>query len=146
MERDSPSWHCSWWRCFASKPNLDKLALVFVNRAQSASNHKRLTCFFRQFVIDLDEIAQAVVSWSQIPEPWTLSLDRPNWSFGTVNFNILMRGIVHEGIAFPVMWMMLDKRGNSNSDEPIDLPDRFERVFPNAQIHCLTGERELVGR
>ncbi|MEM1279801.1 MAG: IS4 family transposase, partial [Cyanobacteria bacterium P01_H01_bin.152] len=50
--------------------NLDKLASVFANRAQSASNHKRLTRFFRQFVIDFDEIAQAVVSWSQIPPPW----------------------------------------------------------------------------
>jgi hypothetical protein len=126
--------------------NLDKLASVFANRAQSASSHKRLTRFFRQFVIDFDEIAQAVVSWGQIPEPWTLSLDRTNWSFGTVNFNILMLGIVHEGIAFPVMWTLLDKRGNSNSDERMDLLERFERVFPNAQIRCLTGDREFVGR
>ena len=44
--------------------NLDKLASVFANRAQSASNHKRLTRFFRGFVIDGDEIARTVVSWS----------------------------------------------------------------------------------
>ena len=126
--------------------NLEKLASVFANRAQHASNHKRLTRFFRKFVIDFDEIAQTVVSWSQIPEPWTLSLDRTNWSFGTVDFNILMLGIVHEGVAFPVMWTMLDKRGNSHSDERMDLRERFERVFPKAQIHCLTGDREFVGR
>jgi len=126
--------------------NLERLASVFANQAQSASNHKRLTRFFRKFVIDFEEIAQAVVSWSQIPEPWTLSLDRTNWSFGTANFNILMLGIVHEGVAFPVMWTMLDKRGNSNSDERMDLLERFERVFPNAQIRCLTGDREFVGR
>jgi hypothetical protein len=70
------------------------------------------------------------VGWCQIPQPWTLSLDRANWSFGAVNFNILMLGIVHEGIAFPVMWTLLDKRGNSNSDERIALLERFERVFP----------------
>ena len=52
--------------------NLDKLASVFANRAQSASNHKRLTRCFRKLVIDFDEIAQIVVSWSQLPEPWTL--------------------------------------------------------------------------
>ena len=33
--------------------NLDKLASVFANRAQSESNHKRLTRFFRGFDIDL---------------------------------------------------------------------------------------------
>ena len=72
--------------------------------------------------------------------------DLPTWSFGSVNFNILMLGIVHEGIAFPVLWSLLDKRGNSHSDERMDLLERFERLFPDTQIHCLTGDREFVGR
>ena len=46
--------------------NLDKLASVFANRAQSASNYKRLQRFFRHFAIDSDEIARVVVNWSQI--------------------------------------------------------------------------------
>lgn len=128
------------------KVKLDKLASVFANQAQSESSYKRLTRFFHGFAVDFDVIARAVVSWSQIPEPWTLRLDRTNWSFGAVNFNILMLGIVHEGVAFPVMWTMLDKQGNSNSDERIALLERFEQVFPNAQIHCLTGDQEFVGR
>ncbi len=41
---------------------------------------------------------------------------------------------------------MLDKRGNSNSDERIDLLERFEQLFPEAQVHCLTEGREFVGR
>lgn len=126
--------------------NLDKLATVFASRAQSASNHKRLTRFFRGFDFDFDVIARAIVRWCQIPPPWTLSIDRTNWSFGSVNFNILMLGIVHEGVAFPVMWTMLDKRGNSTSDERMDLLERFEQVFPDADIHCLTGDREFIGK
>ena len=126
--------------------SLTKLATVFASRAQSASNHKRLTRFFRGYDLDFDVIARAVVGWCQLPPPWTLSLDRTNWSFGSVNFNILMLGIVHEGVAFPVMWTMLDKRGNSNSDERIALLERFERVFPEAKIHCLTGDREFIGK
>ena len=126
--------------------NLDRLASVFANRAESASSHKRLTRFFRSFEVDFEAIAQAVVSWSQIPQPWTLSLDRTNWRFGSVHFNILMLGIVHEGVAFPLLWTMLDKRGNSNSDERMDLIERFERLFPAAQVHCLTGDREFVGK
>ena len=79
--------------------NLEKLASVFANQVQSESNHKRLTRFFRKFDMDLDTIARAVASWSMVPQPWVLSLDRTNWSFGRVNINILMLGIVHEGIA-----------------------------------------------
>lgn len=122
--------------------NLDKLSSVFA----SASSYKRLTRFFRGFALDFDAIARAVVGWSEIPQPWTLSLDRTNWTFGTVNINILMLGIVYEGVAFPVMWTLLDKRGNSNSDERIELLERFERLFPNAEIRCLTGDREFVDR
>lgn len=28
----------------------------------------------------------------------------------------------------------------------MDLLERFERLFPDAQIHCLTGDREFVGQ
>ncbi|MEM9156261.1 MAG: IS4 family transposase [Cyanobacteria bacterium P01_F01_bin.33] len=126
--------------------NLDRLASVFANRAQSESNHKRLTRFFRGFDIDLDEIARAIVGWSRIPQPWTLSLDRTTWSFGSVTFNILMLGIIHKGVAFPLMWTMLNKQGNSHSDERMDLLERFERVFPEVKIHCLTGDREFIGQ
>jgi hypothetical protein len=69
-----------------------------------------------------------------------------NGSFGTVHFNILMLGIVHEGVAFPLFWTMLDKQGNSRSDEHIDLLESFERVFPDAKVRCLTGDREFVGK
>ncbi len=110
--------------------NLDKLSSVFANRAKAESSYKRLTRFLREFPVDFDDVARAVVSWSQIPQPWTLSLDRTNGSFGTVHFNILMLGIVHEGVAFPLFWTMLDKQGNSHSDERIDLLECFERVFP----------------
>lgn len=47
--------------------NLEKLALVFANEAQSESNHKRLTRFFRKFDIDFETIVRATISWSQIP-------------------------------------------------------------------------------
>ena len=28
-----------------------------------------------------------------------------------------MLGVVHQGVAYPLLWEMLDKKGNSNSDE-----------------------------
>ncbi len=119
---------------------------MLANRAKPESNYKRLTRFLREFPVDFDDIDRAIVSWSPIPQPWTLSLDRTNGSFGSVHFNILMLGIVHEGVAFPLFWTMLDKRGNSNSNKRVDLLERFERVFPNAKVRCLTGDREFVGK
>ena len=81
-----------------------------------------------------------------IPQPWILSTDRTEWAFGQTRFNILMLGIVHDGVAYPIVWKMLDKKGNSNSDERMDLLDRFDEIFPDAEIDYLTGDREFVGK
>ena len=125
--------------------NLAELAGAFRSRAKTESNEKRLKRFFSRFEVNEDEIADVVAGLAGIPQPWTLSLERTNWSFGSVHFNILMLGVVHEGIAFPLLWTMLDKQGNSNSNERMDLLDRFERLFGHVQVDCLTADREFIG-
>ena len=81
-----------------------------------------------------------------IPQPWVLSTDRTEWSFGKTRFNILMLGVVHDGVAYPLVWKMLNKKGNSNSDERMDLLDRFYQIFPDAQVAYQRGEREFIGK
>ncbi len=67
-----------------------------------------------------------------IPQPWVLSIDRTQWSLGSTGFNILVLGIVHNGVAFPVAGIILDKKGNSHSEERMDLLDQFGHIFPHA--------------
>ena len=67
--------------------------------------------------MDETAIAKTIVSLLGIPQPWVLSIDRTEWQFGQTVFNILVLGVVHEGVAFPLVWTMLEKRGNSNTLE-----------------------------
>lgn len=60
--------------------------------------------------------------------------------------NILMLGIVHNGIAYSIVSDMLEKKGNSNGNERMDLLDRFWCIFPAAEILYLTGNREFIGQ
>ncbi len=78
--------------------------------------------------------------------PWVLSIDRTEWSFGQTRFNIFMLGVVHQGVAYPLVWTMLPKKGNSNSDERMDLVDKFREIFPDAEIAYLCGDREFIGK
>lgn len=126
--------------------NLSELALGFGGWALSASHYKRLQRFFRDFEFDDAEIARLVVKWMNIPQPWVLSIDRTCWEFGTHGYNILSVGIVHEGVAFPVLWWMLGKKGNSNSEERMQLMEAFCELFPTAQVRCLCGDREFIGQ
>ena len=126
--------------------NLMELATGFRTEAKISSSYKRLQRFFRHFDLDYDVLAKTVVSLMGIPQPWVLSIDRTNWSFGGVDFNILMLGIVHDGVAYPLVWEMLETKGNSASDQRMDLLDRLEKIFPDAQIAYLCGDREFVGK
>ena len=126
--------------------NFAELAIAFSGKAQTDSHYKRLQRFFRNYELDYAEIAQAVMGLMAIPEPWVLSMDRTEWQFGACVFNILMLGVVHEGVAFPVVWCLLDKRGNSNSDERIALFNQFLEQFGERELACLTTDREFVGK
>lgn len=81
--------------------NLVELATGFRSSAKSESSYKRLQQFFHHFDVEQDAIAKITVSLMNIPQPWILSTDRTEWSFGTTYFNILMLAIVYDGVAFP---------------------------------------------
>jgi hypothetical protein len=126
--------------------NFSELATGFAGNAQTDSHYKRLQRFFRYYEVNYAEIAQAVVALMAIPEPWTLSIDRTDWQFGDCVFNILMLGVVHDGVAFPLVWCLLDKRGNSNTNERIELFNQFLERFGDHKLACLTADREFVGK
>lgn len=126
--------------------NLVELAAAFRSEVKQDSSYKRLQRFFNKFDLDYGLIAQAVIKLMEIPQPWVLSVDRTEWSFGKTRFNFLVLGVVHNGVALPVVWDALDKKGNSNSKERMDLIDRFYATFPNAEVSYLTGDREFIGK
>lgn len=126
--------------------NLVELSTGFRSKAKAESSYQRLQRFFRNFDLDYPVIAKAIVALMEIPQPWVLSTDRTEWSFGQTRFNILMLGIIHKGVAYPVVWKMLEKKGNSHSDERMDLLERFYQIFPDAQVSYLTGDREFIGK
>lgn len=126
--------------------NLKKIAIAFPGNADKDSKYKRIQRFFGKFPLDLNMIAKWIAAI--IPnkdKPWVLSMDRTNWKFGKININILVLGIVYKGIAFPLIWFSLSKRGNSNTQERIDIIKRFMDLFGVEKILCLTGDREFIG-
>ena len=64
---------------------------------------------------------------------------------GKKNINILMLAIVHKGIAIPIFWILLNKRGNSDTTERIALIKRFIRIFGQDKIESLVADREFIG-
>lgn len=119
---------------------------VSLNDRAICSNLRRIQRFFSAFVIDYDIIAKILMSLNPVKRPYKLSLDRTNWKFAGINYNILCLTIVADGVSLPILWTMLDKRGNSNQDERKLLIMRYIRLFGLASIECLIADREFIGQ
>ena len=124
--------------------NLSRLSVVLNPFVSKNTNYRRFQKFFEKFVPDGDTVAKMPASF--LPdEPWTLAMDRINWKFGEANINILMIGVVYKGMAVPLIWSLLPKRGNSNTDERIVLMKRFVRLFGTDRIDVFLADREFIG-
>ncbi len=131
--------------CKVQTVGFEKLANAFDADAKAGSSLRRIQRFIASYALDSDLIAKLVFSLLPEKENLKLSTGRTNWQFGKTGINIFMLGVVYKGLAFPLMFKMLDKRGNSNSQERIDLVKRFIRLFGTGCIDSLMADREFVG-
>ena len=123
-----------------------KLSEAIGGKAKIESNLRRIQRFFAEFDLNLDTISTLVFKLLPLPAPYTLSMDITNWKFGDTNFNILTLSVCYQGLGIPLMWMMLPKEGNSNTDERKKLIGRYIRLFGVDSIECLLADREFIGK
>ena len=125
--------------------SFESLSRAFDSKAEEVSSLRRIQRFISSYALDSDLIAQLIFSLLPYKNQLTLSIDRTNWKFGKTNINIFMLGIVYKGVAFPLLFSMLNKRGNSNSQERINLIERYISLFGSHTIECIVADREFVG-
>lgn len=131
--------------CKVQTVNLFKLANVFNSKAKPASSMRRIQRFLKDVHFDFDKLAMFIVKILPFKGPFALSMDRTNWKFGKLDINALFIGICYQGVAFPLMFSLLEKKGNSNTPERIALIERFVRLFGKESIDYLVADREFVG-
>lgn len=125
--------------------NFAEIATAFCGEAKLDSHYRRIQRFFKAFPLTRGQVAAAVLRWLPLGPRWLLCLDRTTWTFGTMHINILVLAVAYKGVAIPLLWMLLDKRGNSNSLERMALLKHFLLEFGYARIQCLTADREFIG-
>jgi len=126
--------------------NLMELACAFEGAAALESRYKRITRFFRGFTIDFAVVAKWMIGLFGLDkEAVYIGIDRTNWRWGKSDINVLMLSVVYKGIALPVLWSLLDKRGNSNTAERIAVMTRFIGQFGKERIAGILADREFVG-
>lgn len=131
--------------CKVQTVTFEKLANAFNTHAHRESSLRRIQRFIAGYTLDCDLIARLIFNLLPKQDKLVLSIDRTNWKFGQTNINIFMLGVVYKGVAFPLLFSMLDKKGNSNSQERINLVNRFIKLFGKDVIESIVADREFVG-
>ena len=126
-----------------------KLSLAINPKVKKDSNFKRIQRFMKSFSFCQSSYINFAWRLFADADNWVaLSVDRTNWKFGKQNINILLIGISYRGTAVPLIWKMLDKRGNSSQIERIELMNTLLHILNKEQkskIRCLLADREFIG-
>jgi len=124
--------------------NSSDIATVLNPFTKKESNQRRIENFFAKQEINYEIIALMALTILPVRK-YKISIDRTNWKYGSKDINIFMLCINYQGIGIPVYWTCLDKRGNSNTQERIDLLEAFIKLFGHKKIKYLLADREFVG-
>jgi hypothetical protein len=126
--------------------NLAKLAIAMKPDVKTASTYRRIQRFFAGFAFDYAEFGRLLLRLVPTAPPYVAVIDRAEWHFGQTPINVLMVGVAHDGIAFPIVWTALDHGGGSGAGGHVRVLDQFVRVVEREQIQALVADREFTDR
>lgn len=152
--KETTGWHMARVKCTISivcamcklqTVSFVKLAQEFEGQASYESSHRRIQRFFAEFLIERHLLARLIFALLPDKPPYRLSMDRTNWQFGNTDINILMLSVCYKGVAIPLLWKFLPKRGNSNGAERQELLNDYIELFDFSSISAFMSDREFIG-
>ena len=131
--------------CKVKSVNFVKLSAGFDSKSFASSCLSRIQRFMAEVELPMKSVSCLIFKTLPVSGKLIRVMDRTNWKFGKNNINILMLGVSYQNIAIPLMFRMLDKQGNSNTNERIALMQDFMDWLGRDSIDCLLADREFIG-
>jgi len=125
---------------------LSRVASVLNASVLIESNEKRIKRFFSEVSFESEPFAKLILALIPIKTKLIITLDRTTWQLGGHTINILLLAVAYKGIAFPLLWTLLDKQGNSDTDERLMLIDKLLHLLPACDIDSIVADREFTGQ
>ena len=125
---------------------LGTVASALNPRVLPESSEKRINRFFRAELVEAQAWTKLLLALLPVKDKLVLTLDRTTWALGSRCINLLVLGVAHQGVAFPLMWTQLDKKGNSDTTERLAFVDRCLQLVSAAQIEVIVADREFIGQ
>ena len=124
--------------------NLWEIAVVLKAGVKEESNYRRIRRFLSDYEVGFAELGRLLTRLLPQNPPYKAVLDRTEWHFGSAPVNVLMVGIAHKGIAFPVSWTVLPSGGSSSAEDHRRALQRFFEIVSPQDIEVVLGDREFI--
>ena len=124
--------------------NLRKIAASLKAGVEHESNYRRIQRFLSGCDVDFTDLGRLLVRLLPQEGPYVAVLDRTEWHFGSAPAGVLMMGIAHEGVGFPVAWKVLPSGGESGAKSHIEVLERFLAIVEPASIEAVLADREFI--
>ena len=124
--------------------DLSKVALALKAGPKQESNYRRIQRFLSGYEVDFTALGSLLLHLLPQRPPYEVVIDRTEWHFGETAVNILMVGIAHEGMAFPIAWTALPSGGSSDFQSQAKVLERFLEVVDPDSIKVVTADREFI--
>jgi hypothetical protein len=124
--------------------NLRRIAIALKAGVEAKSNYRRIQRFLGEYDFDAAALGRFLLRLLPQEAPYKVVIDRTEWHFGEMPVNVLVIGIAHQGMAFPVVWNALPDAGSSGSDVQRRLFDRFLSVVDPEDIEVVMADREFI--
>ena len=109
------------------------------------SNEKRIKRFLGGVGFGGEAWLKLALALLPLEGKLVLTLDRTTWELGSVCRNLLVLGVAYRGTAFPLLWTVLDQKGNSDTEERLALLDRLLLQVHAERVAALVADREFIG-
>lgn len=124
--------------------NLWKVALALKAAPKQESNYRRIQRFLSAYEVDFTALGGLLLHLLPQTPPYEVVIDRTEWYFGETAVNVLMVGIAHEGIAFPITWAAFPSKGGSGAEGQTEVLERFLEIVDPDSIEVITADREFI--
>lgn len=119
--------------------NLVKVANAFETEAESDSVYRQI----QRFLKNENEVSIDFLKLLKLDGKLKILIDRTEWKFGSTWVNILTLSVAYKNVAIPVLWEVVNHKGNATAAEHKAIIEKFVAEFGANRILRVYADREF---
>lgn len=122
-----------------------EMALHISSEGHLNAKIKKIERFLLHQDIDFIVIGKMIIKLLHLSSSVKIAIDRTNWQFGKKDINFFVAAVVYGNISIPIAWLLLNKKGNSCTQERKQLIEDILKIIPKEKIEIILADREFIG-